>query len=159
MSEPRDTAASPPDAGLADREPHEPAGDQHEDALSWGDEHDTTYADASKNPIVTRAPRMRPEDRPTGSGSLVGMGVLGGIYLLYTVAWLVSGSVLPVAGGTALSSLFAELLRVLAIMAPAFWFVATLWLGQSSSTRTRFVWLAIGVVVLIPWPFIFTRAF
>ncbi|WP_066516503.1 hypothetical protein [Curtobacterium ammoniigenes] len=150
-------ASSPPDSGV--EEPVVPGDPSDDEALSWGGELDATHVDASKNPVIRGAARAPSPERPAGSGSLVGMGVLGGIYLLYTVAWLVSASVLPVAGGTALSALFAEGLRVLAIMAPAFWFVATLWFGQTISVRARFVWLVVGVVVLFPWPFLMTRAF
>jgi hypothetical protein len=140
-----------------------PPSAEHDDAdegLSWGDESDATYVDAPQNAVLPeRAKPSRPARETDGSGSLVGMGVFGGIYLLYTVAWLISGSVLPVTGGSAVSDVFAEVLRVVAIMAPAFWFVGTLWLGQQSSLRTRFVWLVIGVLVLVPWPFIMTRSF
>jgi hypothetical protein len=128
-------------------------------ALSWGDENDATYVDAPDNPIRVRAARERDPDAPAGSGALVGMGVFGGIYLLYTVAWLISGSTFSVAVGTTTATVFLELLRVLAIMAPALWFAATVWLASARSTRTRFIWLVIGVIVLVPWPFIMTRSF
>jgi hypothetical protein len=149
MTTPQD-AASPPDA------------EHDDDALSWGDESDATYVDAPQNDVLQHARTKKTrggQDGHEGSGALVGMGVFGGLYLLYTVAWLISASVLPVSGGSSLSNTFAEVLRVLAIMAPAFWFVATLWLGRTSSNRARFVWLLVGAVVLIPWPFIMTRSF
>lgn len=141
-------AASPPDGAV-----------EHDDAaLSWDDADDATHVDAAHNPVRAK---VRPEpdaEQPLGSGALVGMGVFGGVYLLYTVAWLVSASLLTVTG-TGVAGFVSELMRVLAIMAPAFWFAATLWLGQGSRNRTKFTWLLVGAVVLIPWPFIMTRSF
>jgi hypothetical protein len=128
--------------------------DQDDAALSWGDADDATHVDAAHNALTTRSPRARDEDAPVGSGALVGFGVFGGIYLLYTVAWLISGSVMSGVTGVA-----AEVMRVLAIMAPAMWFVVTLWVGQRASNRAKFLWLVIGALALIPWPFILTRSF
>ena len=138
------TASSPPD-GSTDHE--------DDDALRWDDADDATHVDAAHNPVTVRERPARDDDGPLGSGPLIGFGVLGGLYLLYTVAWLISASTLAVADAA------SAVMRVLAITAPALWFVATLWLGQSSRNRTKFVWLVIGAVVLVPWPFILTRSF
>ncbi|PCN49344.1 hypothetical protein Csp2054_03995 [Curtobacterium sp. 'Ferrero'] len=138
------TAASPPD-GSVDHEDDE--------ALQWGDADDATHVDAAHNPVAVRERAARDDDAPLGSGPLIGFGVLGGLYLLYTVAWLISASVLAV------GDVASEIMRALAITAPALWFVATLWLGQRSRNRTKFVWLLVGAVVLVPWPFILTRSF
>lgn len=140
------TTAAPPPDGSVDHE--------DDDALRWGDADDATHVDAAHNPVAVRERRSHDGDEgPLGSGPLIGFGVLGGLYLLYTVAWLISASVLAVADPA------SEVMRALAIVAPALWFVATLWLGQSARNRTKFVWLVIGAVVLIPWPFILTRSF
>ena len=111
------TAASPPD-GSVDHE--------DDDALRWGDADDATHVDAAHNPVAVKERRPRDDEGPMGSGPLIGFGVLGGLYLLYTVAWLISASVLAVADPA------SEVMRALAIVAPALWFVATLWLGQSA---------------------------
>lgn len=138
-------AASPPDGAV-----------DHDDdaALSWGDADDATHVDAAHNAIRTKAPKDRDDDGPIGSGALIGFGVFGGIYLLYTVAWLVSASAMSGVSGIA-----SEIMRVFAIMAPALWFVVTLWVGQRAANRTKFLWLIVGALVLIPWPFILTRSF
>ncbi|OIH96410.1 hypothetical protein [Curtobacterium sp. MCBA15_001] len=142
-------AASPPDGAV-----------DHDDdaALSWDDADDATHVDAAHNAIRTKSRPAPDAEAPLGSGALVGTGVFGGVYLLYTVAWLVSASLLTITG-TGVMGMASEVMRVLAIMAPAFWFAATLWLGQGSRNRTRFTWLLVGAVVLIPWPFIMTRSF
>ncbi|OIH92266.1 MULTISPECIES: hypothetical protein [unclassified Curtobacterium] len=150
------TAASPPDGSTDPDAPN--AVDHDDDALSWGDADDATHVDAAHNPVRVKDRTPHDPEAPTGSGALVGMGVLGGLYLLYTVAWLVSASLLTVTG-TGLAGIASETMRVLAIMAPALWFAATLWLCQGHRDRTRFTWLVVGAVVLIPWPFIMTRSF
>ena len=137
------TAASPPDGSV----------DHDDDALSWGDADDATHVDAAHNPVAVKDRGVRDPEAPETSGALIGFGVFGGLYLLYTVAWMISASVLSVA------DIASEVMRVLAIMAPALWFVATLWLGQHIRNRAKFAWLLIGAVVLIPWPFILTRSF
>lgn len=150
MSSPQD-AASPPEA----------ADDQHDDdALSWGDEHDATYVDARDNAVAVRKQRReRDPDAPTGSGSLVGMGVVGAVYLLYTVAWLITASTEYVSGTDTVLTVAVDVMRILAIVAPAAWFTVTLWVGAHSRTRTRLLWLLLGLVVLVPWPFVMTRSF
>lgn len=145
--------AAPPSDGPASSPPDR-AVDHDDEALSWGDADDATHVDAAHNPLHTGAGRERDPEAPAGSGALVGFGVFGGIYLLYTVAWLISGSVM-----SGIAGFGSEVLRVLAIMAPAFWFVATLWVGQRSTNRAKFTWLVVGALVLVPWPFILTRSF
>jgi hypothetical protein len=43
---------------------------------------------------------------------------------------------------------------VLAIAAPAIWFVVSLLGTRGRPAWQRFLWLALGVLVLIPWPFV-----
>lgn len=156
-------AASPPEAEHDARGQHGADADGQHDAddaaLSWGDEHDATYVDAPENTVTARARRERDPDAPTGSGSLVGMGVIGAVYLLYTVAWLITASTQYVTGANGLLTVAVDVLRILAIVAPAAWFLVTLWVGATSRTRTRFLWLVLGLVVLVPWPFVMTRSF
>jgi hypothetical protein len=146
-----------------DVDPSAGGGPDHDDAdaLTWGEERDATYVDAAANELrMPKAPRPRDGgDGPLTSASLGVLGVLGGVYLLYTVAWLVSAASLPVAAGTAAAAAFSQVLRVLAIVAPVAWFTTTLWLGAARRTRTRVLWLVVGVLVLFPWPFLLTRSF
>ncbi|MCS5734966.1 hypothetical protein [Herbiconiux daphne] len=88
------------------------------------------------------------------SAALIGLGVLGGIYLLYTIGWIVSfGRYVTPAEMS--FGVFSDLIaRTLAIAAPPFWFVATLLITQRRDVRYRFLWLVIGVLVLVPWPFL-----
>jgi hypothetical protein len=135
------------------REPDE------DDALSWGDADDATHVDAAHNPVAVKDRGGRDPDAPETSGALVGFGVFGGLYLLYTVAWLLTASTTYVSGVDAVLSGFVQVLRFLSIVAPALWFAVVLWVARSRSTRTRLLWMLLGAVVLFPWPFLMTRSF
>lgn len=143
------TAASPPDGSV----------DHDDDALSWGDADDATHVDAAHNPVTVKDRGSRDPDAPETSGSLIGFGVFGGLYLLYTVAWLLTASTSYVADVDTVLTVFVEVLRFLSIIAPALWFTVVLWAGRGSRTRSRLLWMLLGAVVLFPWPFLMTRSF
>ena len=91
---------------------------------------------------------------PMGSVALVILGILGGVYLLYTVGWITSANrniAVPIG---ALDILMAQLREYLSIAAPALWFGTTLLLTRGSKTILRVLWLLLGVIVLLPLPFV-----
>ncbi|CAD5993866.1 hypothetical protein [Agreia sp. COWG] len=91
------------------------------------------------------------------SAALITLGIVGGIYLLYTVGWgvHVARSVLPLFPvDNAFLLICYQVGRLLAVMAAPLWFVSTLLLTQKRSWRSRLGWLLLGVFVLVPWPFI-----
>jgi hypothetical protein len=143
------TAASPPDGSV----------DHDDDALSWGEADDASHVDAAHNPVAVKDRGMRDPEAPETSGALVGFGIFGGLYLLYTVAWLLTASTSYVADVDAVLTVFVEVLRFLSIVAPALWFTVVLWAGRGSRTRSRLLWMLLGAVVLFPWPFLMTRSF
>ncbi|QWT25088.1 hypothetical protein KPL76_07015 [Subtercola sp. PAMC28395] len=195
--------------------------DPDDDALSWGDDNDPTYAFDSRTaakaakapdaPAVVSTPDSVPAAEPgslvtppsadsakaaaalaaaneaavadarvkqaeaaedaaaedelaaaekagaqLSSPALIAFGVIGGIYLLYTVGWLVVFTRTWLAP-TGLAEIVQDVQGVLAIAAPALWFLATLLLGARRRVAVRLLWLIIGVLVLIPWPFITGR--
>jgi hypothetical protein len=91
------------------------------------------------------------------SAALITLGIVGGIYLLYTIGWAI-----VVARTTVtffpLDSVFLEVCfrigQFLSIAAAPLWFVSTLLLTQRRTWRSRLGWLLLGVFVLVPWPFI-----
>jgi hypothetical protein len=103
-----------------------------------------THAD----PVSTDAPP------PPSSVALVGMGVLGGIYLLYTVGWFIGTSRIGNPIGGDIGQFMFSLGAWLAVIAPLVWFGAAYGL-TNGRPRLRVLWLLIGVVVLAPLPFIF----
>ena len=106
---------------------------------------------APRNAAV-RAPTPPTEPAPS-SFSLIAVGVLAGIYLLYTIGWFIGVTRI----GNPLSDPVAQFMfslgSWLAVAAPVIWFAVVYWLTKAR-LRARVVWLLIGVVVLAPLPFI-----
>ncbi|TIH32295.1 hypothetical protein [Subtercola vilae] len=93
------------------------------------------------------------DGRQLSSAALITFGIIGGILLLYTVGWLVVFIRNPLAP-TGLAEIVQNLQGVLAIAAPALWFIVTLLLAARRRVAVRLIWLILGVVVLVPWPFL-----
>lgn len=131
-------------------------------ALSWGGSSDRSYVEGPVVP-VSGDDQDDPEndddddELPDGvlsSTGLVGHGVAAAIFLLYTVAWLKSvGKVAP-----SFDSVLADWMwrfgTWFAVAAPVLWFFGTLLLVPSRQSRRRAVWFVVGVVLLVPWPFV-----
>lgn len=155
-----------------------------DDALSWSGDDDPTLDVGAKRPVagdepVTAAAELPEgytavgrgseavadepddeEDAPQiGNAALVALGILGGVYLLYTVGWVIGGLRLQVVAPL-LNIIPAAYLPAfwLAVLAPAIWFAAAYILTRGRATWLRFVWLAAGAVLLVPWPFIMIGA-
>lgn len=89
---------------------------------------------------------------PMGSAELLIVGVLAGVYLLYTIGWIIVGvrlHELELLSET--SSWFAV---VCGVAAPALWFAAAWLLTRRNKSWVRLVALLGGVVLLVPWPFV-----
>jgi hypothetical protein len=115
-------------------------------------------ADATVEPDGAAGPDDEEELAPaTSSVALISFGILGGIYLLYTVGWFVSWQRLPYADSDLLSLTAFRIQQVLAILAPPLWFVLTLLFTRDGKPAVRLIWLLIGALLLVPWSFTFGR--
>ncbi|MET0724810.1 MAG: hypothetical protein ABWY36_00570 [Leifsonia sp.] len=144
------------------------AAEPDDDALTWaGDDDPTLAARTGDEPADRLAPGwtavgstgrvadaepVAPEERAeTSAVTLVTLGVMGGIYLLYTLGWAVSAGRI----GTGASDPVAQVMFAagswFAVVAAPLWFAATLWLAHG---RARVAWLVAGAVLLVPLPFI-----
>jgi hypothetical protein len=97
-------------------------------------------------------------DAPEGrtrlsSPALVGLGILGGVYLLYTIGWIIGVGRLETSLTDPLAQFMFSLSTWLAIAAPAVWFASSFWLTRGKP-RLRWTWLFLGAVLLAPLPFI-----
>jgi len=95
-------------------------------------------------------------EEPVGlsTAMLLTLGVIGGIYLLYSVGWVVGGLRLqPLASFFVVDAMFLPWF-VLAIAAPALWFLAAWVLTRGRATWIRISALVLGVILLVPWPFV-----
>lgn len=141
-----------------------------EEALSWaGDDdrlttgspqsakRDASGASSVKKPRTT-APQEAAEtaELPSGlsSAALIGFGIFAGIYLLYSVAWLITALRNPTQIADALGNAMFQFGLWLSVAAPAIWFGAVLYLGKDKKVSTRLLYLLVGVAILIPWPYV-----
>ena len=91
--------------------------------------------------------------RQAGSAELVILGVLGGVYLLYTIGWLIWATTPAPELADPVAQFMYGLGRWLAVAAPALWFGTVLWLA-AEHRRARLLWLIAGAVLLVPVPFL-----
>ena len=81
--------------------------------------------------------------------------LFGGLYLMWGIAWVVGLANLP--GGYAtgvIDAAFFGFGQFLAYIAAPLWFVAVLAGAQEWSKRRRFGAMLLGLILLLPWPFI-----
>ncbi|KQX07289.1 MULTISPECIES: hypothetical protein [unclassified Leifsonia] len=89
----------------------------------------------------------------TSSATLITLGVLGGIYLIYMIGWGVVATRMSTGALDPVAQFMFGLGTWLAILAVPLWFAVTLWLTRGRP-RTRLLWLFAGVVLLVPLPFL-----
>ncbi|HEY0260743.1 MAG TPA: hypothetical protein VGC18_12940 [Lacisediminihabitans sp.] len=126
--------------------------DPDDDALTWGGETDPTHVET---PLAATAIEEPEEAEPgLSSALLVTYGVFGGIFLLYVVGWIIAVQ----RNTTALTNPFFEVMyrlgEVLAVASPALWFVGVLYLARERRAGIRLLWLLLGVVLVVPLPFV-----
>lgn len=146
--------------------------DRPDDALSWGDEADASYVDPGRDDLdragsdaaadrvdgantfaAERAAERAPGDRRRAAVTAA-TGVLGGVYLMYSVGWILGIQLLSIPGPTLLIEIMYQFGEFLAIIASALWFATTLALTRGGRPAGRLGWLALGALVLVPWPFL-----
>ena len=139
-----------------------------DDALSWAGDEDRLVTGApqsakrdargasSVNSSTKEAADGTDDNVQTGLSSiaLVGFGIFGGIYLLSSVAWLITALRNPTQIADPLGNGMFVLGLWLAVAAPSLWFAAVLYLGSHSSVSKRMMFLLLGAFVLIPWPYL-----
>ncbi len=129
--------------------------DPDEDALSWGDEADPTHVDAHADTADRPA---APGGSQTSSALLVVYGVFGGAYLIYLVGWIIAVQRDSLTLPTLLGEIMYQLGEFLAIASPALWLGAVVLLTRGRGPIVRLLWLAVGLLVVAPWPFFLAGA-
>jgi hypothetical protein len=147
--------------------------DDDDEALTWVGGRDPSHYETPEVVPVRRATAAKPgksakpaegsistpldddEDAPTGTSSvvLVVLGILGGVYLLYTIGWFVSWQRFVYVATTPFDQIAFGAQQVLAVLAAPVWFAVTVLLTRDHRPAARLLWLVIGAIVLIPWPF------
>ena len=154
---------------------------EDEEALAWAGDNDERLTTGSTSTSPVRKRRASPlpsplavptpletspsatsleEDVPRGisSGEGIALGVLGGFYLLFSAAWIVTALGDPVQIADPLGSFMFISGLWLAACAPAAWFSATIFFGRHRTFLWRFSVLALGAILVIPWPYIIRGA-
>jgi len=135
--------------------------DDDDAALAWaGDE---PVAEALEAPPVAEASEAQgealeapiaPTKTQIPAPLLITYGILAGLYLIYTIGWVItitrSTTTLP----TLLGEIMFQLGEFLAIASPAVWFAAVVILTRRSKPIIRLLLLLAGLVATIPWPFL-----
>jgi hypothetical protein len=158
-----------------------PANDDEDEALTWAGARDPSHYETPDSKLTkpakgSTAKSLKPsvavidgsdatgvaddvdDERPPMSAvMLVCLGVLGGIYALYTVGWFVSWQRLVYVDTDALELTAFRVQQVLAIVAAPLWFGVTLFFTRERRPAIRLIWLVIGALVLIPWSFALGR--
>jgi len=94
---------------------------------------------------------------PAETAFLVATGVFAGLYLAVVVGWILSVQLLSYPGLDLAGEIMWQFAEFLAMVAAALWFAAVISLTPDDVDRralTRFVWLAAGLALLVPWPFL-----
>jgi len=113
-----------------------------DDALRWGPDDEFEHD----------SPTEPPREREPGT---VLTAILGGLYVMWGLAWVIglaNQPVQPMLG--ILDQVMVRFGEFLAYIATPLWFVVVLWLGSSWSVRARAGALLLGLLILLPWPFI-----
>ncbi|WP_426183546.1 hypothetical protein [Microbacterium sp. TWP3-1-2b2] len=152
-----------------------------DDALTWeGDDDRPTQrpaSDAEQEPALPRGwnalgkrsetvgriqddgtvsdPAERP---PLSTPMLLLLGIVGGVYLLYTVGWVIGGLTLQSSAMFLIPEVMYQVALWAAALAPALWFGAVWMLTRRSASWMRVTGLLGGVLLLVPWPFVMTGA-
>jgi len=146
--------------------PRDDADLESEEALNWDGERDASHV-AGPEPI--RAKPVRPararsgaaddtavDDAPVATSSflLVTYGIVAGVYGLYTIGWITS----VLRGGGTMSTVLGEVMfqfgEFLAIASAPLWFASTFFLTRGRKPIVRLAWLIVGLVLLVPIPFV-----
>ena len=135
---------------------------EEDKALSWdGDDAPSPSATKPAKPAARATAKVaeRLGQQAPSSALLILYGILGGVYLIYTIGWVVSvfnDNRKPF--DDFLTEFMYQLGEYMAIASPALWFVTALVLTRGRKPIVRLLALLLGVVVVIPWPFVLLGA-
>lgn len=101
---------------------------------------------------------MPGEREPLSTATLLALGVLAGVYLLFTIGWIVGGIRLQGTAQYLVSPVGYQAAFWLAVIAPVVWFGTAYVLTRSAKAWVWISCLVAGLVLLVPWPFVMVGA-
>ena len=145
-------------AGNTDRARAEPVGLPEGWSFPHASADRPVSTDSTTDAVPADPDTAQPDGPAASSAALVGMGILAGMYLLYSIGWFIgaarlSSQSMVVSTTDPVVEFMTSLGAWLAVAAPLVWFGSTFWLTMSRP-RARRVLLLLGIVVLIPFPFL-----
>lgn len=93
-----------------------------------------------------------------GNATLIALGILGGVYLIYAIGWIIGGLRLQGRAQYLVTDVMYQGSFWLAVLSPILWFATVFLLTSHSRAWVRFSWLVAGVALLLPWPFVLIGA-
>jgi hypothetical protein len=135
-------------------------------ALRWDDVDDPSWVEAQSvagrgegdtdaDPLDNRnGVNSLPHESSRRSLAMTLVTAVGAlVYLAYSIAWIIGAGSLPLSGPTLVLEVLYQFAEFLAISASALWFVTAVMLTAGRPGR-RAGWLALGALVLLPWPLV-----
>jgi hypothetical protein len=101
---------------------------------------------------------MPGQRQPMGNATLITLGILGGVYLLYAIGWIIGGLRLQGRADYLVTDVMFQGSFWLAVLSPLLWFATVFLLTAHAKAWVRIVWLVAGVALLLPWPFVMVGA-
>jgi hypothetical protein len=137
-------------------EPKAPKPSKRSKAASRTDDADTDASDAAPSDTDESPTEPTDDDLPPAMSSimLVVLGIFGGVFALYTIGWFIGIQRLLYFALDPLEQLVFDAEEWLAVLAAPLWFVLALLLTRGRKPAIRLLWLLVGAIVLIPWPFV-----
>jgi hypothetical protein len=144
------------------QEPAEPELDGDDDALSWaGDELRGGIDPLTRNRVnadrdgdETADDQDAAPDAPSSLARTAATVLFAVLYLAVVVGWILSSQITGSTATDVFSQVAWQFGEFVAIISGALWFLAVLTLTAESRTLVRVGWFALGVGVLVPWPFL-----
>jgi hypothetical protein len=120
--------------------------DSREPAFDWGESGEGLVVEGRD--VAPAAPRPKTE-------TPVLLAVFGGLYAVWTIAWVLAIVAAPTQKASSLlDAIMYQFGEFLGIVAAPLWFGVVWWLTSDISARFRALFLAAGLVLLAPLPFI-----
>ena len=97
------------------------------------------------------------EAAPEASPEVVGLAFFGAVAILEAIAWFFVVRDNPSNAGSAFQVGVAQATEALTVLAPVLWLAAVIAAGRGMRIGRRMLVLAVGAVILFPWPWLVTR--
>lgn len=113
---------------------------------------DTSQGDGAAVRMGSESVEPSPTRKSIPAPLLITYGVLGGLYLIYTIGWVLTVAQGAPPRATVFDDIMFGVQQGLAVASPAIWFGAVFLLTRGRKPLGRLLWLLVGLAIVIPWP-------